>query len=215
MHLVRKEFHAFLIDNASKYPYNDVRLTRKKVYTKWLISNRKTRLGEVPRLLPTHHAIPSSTLDEGTVQALIVTKEMYPATAVMCEVLDWMECWGRRKDPLWYTQIVNWFYFLLSHHIQLADRTLLKDCIQYRVRHICYESIESLTATHLSSLIANWQDYFDAEYHEYSHRFFDLAVGSSKYIKIKCEQHQTSAMTPADSEATAPASAPAIIESSP
>ena len=100
-------FTLFLARYASKYQYSEVLITRRKFHVKWLTTNKPTKMFEIPRQTPTHSAIPSSTLQDDTVQYMIITKEVLPAPPVMSKVLDWMECSGQKLDQLWYHKVVN------------------------------------------------------------------------------------------------------------
>jgi hypothetical protein len=128
------EFQYFLAHYASKYPYREISKTRRRFHVKWIITNKPTFGGNIPRNIGCYNAIPSKALDDDLVQYLIVHKKAQPATPLMCSILDWMHCWGRGIDVNWHSQIVDWLHFLLYHGIHLSDKLVLRDCVEYRMR---------------------------------------------------------------------------------
>ncbi len=132
------EFSYFLATYGSKYPYCEISKTRRRFHVKWIITNKPTfgyvNRGGIPRNTGCYTAIPSYSLDDDLVQYLIVHKKAQPVPANLGVILDWMYCWGRGVDVMWYSNVVDWIHFLCHQPWHLSYKMVLKDCIEYRMR---------------------------------------------------------------------------------
>jgi hypothetical protein len=174
------EFSYFLSKFGSNYPYKEISKTRRRFHVKWIITNKPIfRTGAIPRNIGYYTAIPSSSLDDDLVQYLIIHKKAQPVPAVMSIILDWMYCWGRGQDVSWYSQVVDWLHFLLYHGIQLSDKLVLRDCVEYRMRKLIVERGQDL-----NTIIPLFHEYFDEEYYEKGVKdFYELALRSINWFR--------------------------------
>jgi hypothetical protein len=178
------EFGKFVAENAGKYPYNQIFKTRQKFHVKWLLTRKENR-GFIPRNKANYTAIPSSCIDEGLVQYLIITKQVLPIPPVMERIMDWMYCWGRAIDGHWYNKVVDWLHFLVVNKIHLSDNIVLRDCVEYRVRSMIRTMHTNLQQHLCNMLIVEWRHYFNNEYANGHVDFFKLSVRSMGFVQAR------------------------------
>lgn len=178
------QFSKFLKRYASKCPYSEVSKTRRRFYVKWIVTNKPT-FGYPPSGVPhndgCYTAIPSKCLNDDLVQYLIVSKEALPVPPLMSTVLDWMHCWGRGQDIEWHHKVVDWIHLLLSQHIHVCDRLVVRDCVEFRVRHVLREAAFENNAFAWSNALAAWQVYFDDQCSLGNTGFYELADKSIQF----------------------------------
>ena len=80
MNVNSKDIAAFVQENGTRYPYNDVFMTRRSFRVKWLLLESQKK--QVDRFNKRQwEAIPSSAFDNDTVMHLVVSKQALPVPA--------------------------------------------------------------------------------------------------------------------------------------
>ena len=96
-----------------QFPYNDLKVTRSRFHTKWLLMTCKTD----PSILFYHakyYPLLCSTCNAEVVQHLIVTEQGLPLPPVFCHVIDCMFHWGRSISWTWYCKTLELINFYLT-----------------------------------------------------------------------------------------------------
>ena len=132
-----------------------------------------------------HHtvAIPSSAFDSDAVQSLIVLKEVCPVPPGMEDIVNCMCCWGRQKDSTWHNHVLDWLYFLLSHGFDFSDKSVVRDCLEYRMRIKIREELGQVHGSTAIYVIGQWYNWYGHEHDFVTKDFYDLAIGSAAFIE--------------------------------
>ena len=168
------DFQLFLQQHGRKFPYNQVRKTRRTFHVKWLV---------LACTNTSYVTLPSCVVDKKTLNHLIITKQAWPLTTEMDEIIDYMECWGRQQDPVWYSQVVDWVAYICREGIKRDHAGLLYDCIALRVRRMLYLHLGSVTSRTARRLFTRWREYFFREYANGYSEFSVLKAASVLFIE--------------------------------
>lgn len=182
------DFSAFPKANGAKCPHNQVFKTRRRFDVKWLVTNKPT-CADIPGNEGTHTALPSSCLYDDVVQYLIVTKDAMPVPPEMLEILDWMHCWGRGPDVNWCAKVVDWLHLLLVSKIHLTNRMVpLRDCVEFRVRHMLREMGLERNPFLWGNMVHSWHQFFETQCDAGNTSFYDLAVASVQFVQWTAQE---------------------------
>ena len=174
MKLNLSEFQIFLRRNGNKFPYNQVRKTRNTIYAKWLV----LAAGQSSFV-----TLPSISLDKPTLNHLVMTQQAWPLPADMSEIIDYMECWGRGEDRVWYHNVVDWIAFICREGIKRDHLGLLYDCVALRVKRIIDEELGSRTTELTRRLLRQWREYFFSQFENGSTDFITVKRASIAFVR--------------------------------
>ena len=175
MKIVLTKYQQFLRQHGRKFPYSQVRKTRRTFYSKWIIL-RERHGGRC------NVTLPSSTIDKATLNHLIISLQAWPLSPGMDEIIDYMERYGRLEDNAWYHNVVNWIAHICSNGIRRCHMGLLYDCVALRVREIVYEHTGSRVTQLTRVLLEQWRQTFFAMYEHGTTDFVTLHEESVAYI---------------------------------
>ena len=170
-------FRAFLQHNGRKFPYNQVRKTRRTFYPKWIVLQE--RHGR-------NVTLPSSTIDKETLNHLIISKQAWPLSPVMDEIVDYMDCWGRVENARWYQNVIDWIAYLCYNGIRRCNQGLLYDCAAMRLRDMvsrCAGATTELTRV----ILKRWRTEFFRMYDCGITDFATLYEESSEFVVNELE----------------------------
>ena len=145
--------------------------TRRAFYPKWIILRDHGH---------SYVTLPSSSLDRPTLTHLIITKQAWPLSPFMDEILDHMECWGREEDGKWYRKVLNWISHICAEGIRRDNLGLLYDCIALRVRDIVDRYARTTLLTR--SLLQKWREHFFRMYASGLTGFAELYEDSIDFV---------------------------------
>ena len=168
------EFQIFLRRNGSKFPYNQIRKTCSSIYVKWLV------LAAGGQSFVT---LPSISIDRPTLNHLVMTQQAWPLPAEMGEIVDYMECWGRSEDSVWYHNVVDWIAFICSEGIKRDHLGLLYDCVALRVRRLIEQHMGTRMTQRTRRLFQQWREYFFSQYENGSTKFVTLKRASIAFVR--------------------------------
>ena len=146
------DIQPFLQKNGRKFPYNQVSKTCRSFYPKWVVL--KERHGQ------TNVTLPSSAIDKRTFNHLIITKQAWPLSPFMDQILDHVESWGREEDASQYRNVLGWIAHICIEGIRRDNLGLLYDCVAFRVRDIVQEYTGSRITSLTRLLLNNWREAF-------------------------------------------------------
>ena len=167
------EFQIFLRRNSKKFPYNQIRKTRSAIYTKWLV------LGAGQSFV----TLPSISIDKPTLNHLVMTQQAWPLPAEMSEIIDYMECWGKGEDVVWYQNVVDWIAFICREGIKRDRLGLLYDCVAMRVRRLVEQQFGVTTTQLTRRILQQWREYFFSQYENGSTDFVTLKRASIAFVR--------------------------------
>ena len=173
MKINASEFQTFLRRNGKKFPYNQIRKTRSTIYTKWLV----LAAGQ------SFVTLPSISIDKPTLNHLVVTQQAWPLPAEMGNIIDYMECWGRGEDAVWYHNVVDWIAFICREGIKRDYLGLLYDCVALRVRRLIEQDMGSQVTALTRRVFQQWREYFFSQYESGSTDFVSLKRASIAYVR--------------------------------
>ena len=94
-------FRHFLERYKDTFPYNDVRVTRNGIHSKWLLLERNAPLG-IRFYTGSLFAVLAQTIDAEIVKQLIISRRALPMPDDFSLLLDRMYFWGRSVSFHWY-----------------------------------------------------------------------------------------------------------------
>ena len=165
------EFQTFLRCYGGRFPYSDVRKTRRTFHVKWLL------LGDSG----THVAIPSSCVDSETQNHSIITLQAVPATQEMEGIIEYMERWGRVEDPVWHRKVLNWLVYICQQGIKRPHMSIVYDCIVVKIRHVLNEHLGTRYAL-TGRIMNNWHDLYVRKWNSGVKDFAVLKQYSIEYV---------------------------------
>ena len=188
-----KEFYERV---KSCFPYNDLKVTRNRFHTKWLLMSCKTN----PCILFYHakvYPLLCTTVEAEVVQHLITTQQGLPLPPDFSAVMDCMFHWGRSISWSWYERTLELINFYLG--TSDLDRATFKatqlylDIIQMRVLQL----IRYHFRNGHSYITEEWLKYYRAMVQSGKTEFFQLAVSSFQYTSALIDEcvEDTSAAT--------------------
>jgi len=160
--------------------------TRNGCCCKWLLMKTK---GCVPfgHMRGKHRfLLATSTVDSVTVQHLMLTKQGFPLTQEMDDVLDVMEAWGRKKNVCWHKEALRALETSMDEAM-ISAKDMCKRCISVQVRRIIFERMRLNPAVGLS-VCSEWvkafKDLFDCR----TRCCCELCIRSFEHVKICISQ---------------------------
>ena len=148
------DFNSFLRTHCKRFPYNRIRKPRRSFHVKWLFL-------EAPN--GSYIVIPSVCLNKQTQMQLLISLQALPATREMDDIIEYMECWGRQEDAVWYHKVIDWLAFTCREGIKRESLDLSYDCIALIVRRTL-EIQGASTSTQLTrTVIVGWIGFFMRE----------------------------------------------------
>ena len=113
-----------------------------------------------------------------------MTLQAWPLPADMGEIIDYMECWGRGEDAVWYHNVVNWIGFICREGIKRDRLGLMYDCVALRVRMLIEQNMGGQGTTQPTRrLLQQWREYFFTRYEHGVTDFATLKRGSIVYVR--------------------------------
>lgn len=178
-----KEFYDKFHD---KFPYNELRVTRSSIHSKWLLMKSKSRTGimfDTGRLFVTL----SQTMEEETVLHLICSHQALPMPDDFSAVLDCMHVWGRSVCFRWYKITLQLFNFYLRYGGVEREREILRPTDLYRA--VISLRVDQLLNTSFAGgnlpLYNEWKEYYNKLVNNGETDFFVLACSSFKFLNNK------------------------------
>jgi hypothetical protein len=169
MKLNKSDFNSFVQQKSGKYPYCEVRITRRHFHVKWLVLAQSGT---------SFVSLPSRVLSKETVTSLIIGKEALPVPFVLNEIMDFMERWGRGEDNVWYRQVVDWVGFVCNEGIKQDYLGIAYDCIALRVRRVLY--LHGMDGNR--RIFTAWKTFFFHQYEYVTSDFVLLKQASMNFI---------------------------------
>ena len=177
MNISNLEVQNFIRNHGRRFPYSDVRKTRRSFHVKWLLLRAPHRFVTLPSL----------SLKKSTVNYLVVTKQAWPVTPLMETIIEHMEFIGREEDPVWHRQVVDWLAFICREGIKRDAIGILYDCVAFRARRIVYRNTLSTTSGLTASLLDGRREQFFHHYHNVSTDFASLKDASLAHLEHEIE----------------------------
>ena len=153
-------------------------------------------------------AVPSNAFNIDTATHLYLTKQAVPLPAVMGEIVDALECWGKALDSGWYHNSIEYLAYLVNNGFEFNRETLFHHIMQFKVDKMINEHS---TDVPYETVMDEWE-LFAAQ--KYSHRqpFSCLCTTSFDYVAALLAQLD-SLVHMMNVPAVSPVIAPAIISS--
>jgi hypothetical protein len=175
MKVEKKDFDLFVRLNGRKYPYSDVRFTRRHFHPQWLLLAR-------PGVRSSYLILPSGALSKVASTGLIISKEALPVPHHLDEILTFMERWGRGEDPVWYRQVVDWIGFVCNAGIRRNYMGIAYDCVALKVRRMLYLHY-GLGSTELTrTIFTGWKTFFFYQFEYVTTDFIVLKQQSMEFV---------------------------------
>ena len=182
-----KRFKEFYERVRDTFPYNNIRVTRNRFHTKWLLMRCKTN----PGILFYHkkyYPLLCTTLEADIVQQIIITEQGIPLPHDISVLMDCMFHWGRSLSGPWYDKTLE----LINFYVNCSDLNgstfcatqLYFDVIQMRVVHLISDHF-----AHGNTFITEgWMAHYRSLIERGTTDFFELAVSSFQYTKAAIEE---------------------------
>jgi hypothetical protein len=175
MKVNQRDFAMFVQNNGSKFPYSEIRKTRRHFYVKWIVFAKRARRHSFVTL-------PSNCVNKDTLNHLIITKQAIPLTSSMNEIVDYMERWGKSEDSVWYQQVVDWLAFICREGIKREHLGVLYDCVALKVRREIYLHAGTVATSETSRIFNAWRTFFFDQYARSTTDFIALKQSSMVFV---------------------------------
>lgn len=190
----KEAFKEFIKRNGNKYPYNDIRCTRRALYPKWILM-KAPNAGVLFRPLG-YYLVPAKAFSNPVVQDIIVSKDGLPLPSNYCAVAEVVEWWGRLVNPRWSQNVLVLFEQLLREGANLTTKELYYECIVLLAESKLANSFGYCGSTF--DILQSWQDYFDYLYSHKTNDFFSLCKETIFFIESRINANTNS--TPIDNQ---------------
>lgn len=195
-------FKVFYERYKDTFPYNQVRVTRNSIHSKWLLMGCKHPgiMFYTGRLFATL----SETMDKATVDCLIVSRKAVPLPDDFCTVMDSMYFWGRCISFQWYRKTLELLnYFLRQGDCEFQRGTNMKTYLYREVIGIrVQQRIQMSFAGGNTALYEAWRKHYKERINSGETEFFGLAVSSFQFLsnemtslEFESQYHADSSMT--------------------
>jgi hypothetical protein len=165
------------------FPYNKVCVTRRSIYSKWLLMESKSQAG-IMFYTGRLYVMLAQTLDQEIVQRLICSCKLLPMSDDFTTVMDCMYFWGRSISFQWYRKTLELFNFYLRYgdlkRATFRTTDLYCDVICIRV----LQQIHMLFAGGNSTILEAWSEHYNEQIQSGETDFFMLAVSSFQFLSI-------------------------------
>ena len=177
-----KRFREFYERVRDTFPYNNIRVTRNRFHTKWLLMYSKTPSG-ILFYHKKYYPLLCTTLDSDIVQYIIITEQGIPLPHDISVLMDCMFYWGRSLSGPWYDktlELINFYISCSDLNVSTFSATeLYFDVIQMRVVLL----INNHFAHGNSFVVEGWMEHYRSLIDRGITDFFELAVSSFQYTK--------------------------------
>ncbi|CAB9511372.1 hypothetical protein SEMRO_482_G151720.1 [Seminavis robusta] len=182
MQVNKDAFDKFVLTNGESYPYCDVRITRQKFHCKWLMLASGAILNPVL----------SSSFDAETCMHLILTKTAFPLSNDASHVMDVLDKWGKKYNPIWFEDVCCLFN---KWHRQ--GKPLCREYTFYHVLRIRIEKrlqaavpVEAIAVK--DSIFVSWHQHFVVDYVIHQDDFWRIACNSFHFVQDRIDQYHAS-----------------------
>jgi hypothetical protein len=175
-----QRFMGFYESHKDKFPYNQVRCTRRSIYSKWLLVETRSDPG-IRFYSGRLFAMLSKTMDKKMVQRMIVSRRALPLPDEFCSVMDSMYHWGRCISANWYRKTLELlkYYLLNGDDIQRGTnwKTFLhREVIRLRVLERLNNVLDA------GAVLQAWSQHYKERVEFGETEFFMLAVSSIRFV---------------------------------
>ena len=178
MKVNKSEFSAFLQANSTRYPYDEIKTTRRRFIVKYLFVKAVRTTEFTPQ--GESHIVPSSAFKPETMMHLIISKQAFPCPPVLEELVYRMENWGRGVSVSWYRQVMKLLSFNIEFGFPDSLENLYYECIEKRLDELIWRSGLS---THLQLVIHGKAImHYHHMYRSETGEFYWLAIKSMQFV---------------------------------